>query len=156
MLERRFFKENVIDKEGRKRIIEIIKSYLLCRDDVIFAYLHGSFAEGGKFRDIDLAIFMKNPVREIELESDFSYELSEKTGYPVEYRLNYILPWDTFDEESAKSALEAAQRCKSSSEDIVKHIRRWRVMARTQYSEIEISWLAAALFICRRISGSLM
>jgi len=32
---------------------------------------------------------------------------------------SYTLPWDMFDEESANSALDAARRCKSSSEDIV-------------------------------------
>lgn len=39
---------------------------------------------------------------------------------------SYVLPWDIFDKESAKSALNAAQRCKSSTEDIVKHTRKWR------------------------------
>lgn len=87
MLERRFFKENLIDEELRERIIEIIKSHLLGREDVSFAYLHGSFAEGNRFRDIDVAIFMRDPVREMEVESDLSYELSEKTSYPVEVRI---------------------------------------------------------------------
>jgi len=47
----------------------------------------------------------------------------------VEYRLNlssYVLPWDMFDEESAKSALNTAQRCKSGSEDIITCNRQWR------------------------------
>lgn len=87
MLEKRFFKENKIDEELRERIINIIKSHLSDKDDVIFAYLHGSFAESGRFRDIDLAIFMRKPGREIEIESDFSYELTEKTGYQVEVRI---------------------------------------------------------------------
>jgi hypothetical protein len=87
MLEKRFFKENKIDEELRERIIEIIKSHLSDKDDVIFAYLHGSFAESSRFRDIDLAIFMRKPGREIEIESDFSYELTEKTRYPVEVRI---------------------------------------------------------------------
>jgi|TARA_B100000959_G_C14836241_1_gene564022 hypothetical protein len=38
----------------------------------------------------------------------------------------YTIPWDMFDEDSAKTALNAACRCKSSSEDIVKHIHQWR------------------------------
>ena len=47
----------------------------------------------------------------------------------VEYRLNlssYVLPWDMFDEESAKSALDTAQCCKSGSEDIIARNRQWR------------------------------
>lgn len=87
MLEKRFFQENKIDEGLRERIIETIKSHISGKDDVIFAYLHGSFAESGRFRDIDLAIFIRKPGREIEIESDFSYELTEKTGYPVEVRI---------------------------------------------------------------------
>jgi hypothetical protein len=87
MLEKRFFKENKIDEKRREQIIRRIKDYFLDKDDVVFAYLHGSFIESLKFRDIDIAIFVKNPVREIELESDLSYELTDKTGYPVEVRI---------------------------------------------------------------------
>ncbi len=86
MLEKRFFKENKIDEKRREQIIRRIKDYFLDKDDVVFAYLHGSFIESLKFRDIDIAIFVKNLVREIELESDLSYELTDKTGYPVEVR----------------------------------------------------------------------
>lgn len=39
---------------------------------------------------------------------------------------SYKLPWDIFDKESAKLALNAAKRCKSAAEDIIKNIRRWR------------------------------
>lgn len=84
MLEKRFFKENNIDEKRREKIIRRIKDYFLDKDDVVFAYIHGSFIESRRFRDIDIAIFMKNPMREIELESDLSYELTDKTGYPVE------------------------------------------------------------------------
>ena len=87
MLEKRFLKENKIDEDVKEIIIEIIKSHLSDKNDIIFAYLHGSFAERGRFRDIDLAIFLRKPGREIEIESDFSYELTEKTGYPVEVRI---------------------------------------------------------------------
>ena len=39
---------------------------------------------------------------------------------------SYKLPWDIFDEESAKLALNAAKLCKSASGDIIKYVRRWR------------------------------
>ena len=39
---------------------------------------------------------------------------------------SYKLPWDIFDEESAKLALNAAKLCKSASADIIKYVRRWR------------------------------
>jgi len=39
---------------------------------------------------------------------------------------SYKLPWDIFDEESAKLALNAAKLCKSASGDIIKYVRQWR------------------------------
>jgi hypothetical protein len=39
---------------------------------------------------------------------------------------SYKLPWDIFDEKSAKLALDAAQSCKSASEDIISQVFRLR------------------------------
>lgn len=39
---------------------------------------------------------------------------------------SYKLPWEIFDQKSAKSALDSAKQCKSASEDIVKRIRQRR------------------------------
>jgi HEPN domain-containing protein len=38
----------------------------------------------------------------------------------------YKLPWDLFDEESAKSALDAARNCKAGAEEIVRETRKRR------------------------------
>jgi len=87
MFERRFLKEHTIDEERKRGIVEVIQDDLQAKEEVIFAYLHGSFVEGGSFRDIDVAIFMKDRGQEIDIESDLSLELTEKTGYPVEVRV---------------------------------------------------------------------
>jgi predicted nucleotidyltransferase len=87
MIERRFFKLNKIDEATRDKIVEIIKVHLSDRKDVAFAYLHGSFVEGGSFRDIDVAIYTTEFVDELAIESDLSYELTEKAEYPVEVRV---------------------------------------------------------------------
>ena len=39
---------------------------------------------------------------------------------------SYRLPWDIFDKKSAQLALNAAQRCYSATENIIKHIRQLR------------------------------
>ena len=39
---------------------------------------------------------------------------------------SYALPWDIFDEESAKTALDAARRAKSTAEEIVSDVAKWR------------------------------
>lgn len=87
MREKRFFKLNKVDKETRQRIVEDLNGRLSSIKGLVFAYLHGSFAEGGNFRDIDIAIYTSFPARELEFESDLSYELTEKTGYPVEIKV---------------------------------------------------------------------
>lgn len=87
MREKRFLKQNRVDEGVRERIIENIKSCLSNIKELGFAYLHGSFAEGGNFRDIDVAVYTAVPVSELEFESDLSYELSEKTGYPAEVKV---------------------------------------------------------------------
>lgn len=84
MIETRFLKKQYIDTATRELIIAVLKEEFSKNDAVVFAYLHGSCAEGGSFRDIDIAAFVNRHCREIEFESDLSYELTEKTSYPVE------------------------------------------------------------------------
>lgn len=45
------------------KAMETIKSTLLAFDDILFAYLYGSFARGNKhkFSDIDIAVYLRNP-----------------------------------------------------------------------------------------------
>lgn len=38
----------------------------------------------------------------------------------------YKLPWDIFDEESAKLAIAAAQKCKTGAKEIIERTRKWR------------------------------
>ncbi len=39
---------------------------------------------------------------------------------------SYTLPWDIFDEDSARNALKAAKQCKQAAEQIVKHVQSQR------------------------------
>lgn len=56
------FKEpQTLSSEEREKLIHKIKNLLRQRKDILFAYLFGSFAEGGPFRDIDLAIGGREP-----------------------------------------------------------------------------------------------
>jgi predicted nucleotidyltransferase len=84
MIEKRFRKKQSINKVGRQKLIESIKTYFSEEDNVIFAYIHGSFTEEKTFRDIDVALYLKNSKEELGFESDYSYELTKNTGYPVE------------------------------------------------------------------------
>jgi len=49
MIEKRFRKKQSISKAERQRLIESIKTYFSKQNNVIFTYIHGSFAEEEHF-----------------------------------------------------------------------------------------------------------
>ncbi len=46
--------------EEKYRIVERVRRLLEKEEDIIFAYVHGSFVERRFFRDIDIAIWLKD------------------------------------------------------------------------------------------------
>lgn len=50
---------------------------------------------------------------------------------------SYVLPWDIFDEESAKTALDTARRGKSIAEEIVWDVAKWRNVHRKDAKNAE-------------------
>lgn len=87
MREKRFFEEHELTSKKRNALLEKLKEKLSAKDFVVFAYLHGSFAEGGRFRDIDIAVYTESPEGEIQDESELAAALSEKIHYPVEIKI---------------------------------------------------------------------
>ncbi len=88
MFEERFCEPKFITPQEREKITKMIKGYLSKRKEVLFAYLYGSFIRKEPFRDIDIALFMKQPLKNyLEIESDLSYELTIITGYKVEVKI---------------------------------------------------------------------
>jgi hypothetical protein len=65
-------------KEERKKIEEVLSNCLEKEEGILFAYLHGSFAEGRPFRDIDIAIFVEESKIQKERAFDFEMSLSIK------------------------------------------------------------------------------
>uniref|UniRef100_A0A832GR29 Polymerase beta nucleotidyltransferase domain-containing protein n=1 Tax=Caldimicrobium thiodismutans TaxID=1653476 RepID=A0A832GR29_9BACT len=59
--EAKFKKPQSLSSEEREKLIHRIKNLLQQREDILFAYLFGPFAEGGPFRDIDLALGGREP-----------------------------------------------------------------------------------------------
>jgi predicted nucleotidyltransferase len=47
--------------DTRERIIAAVKNVLEPDDRLVFAYLYGSFARGESFRDIDVAVYLRDP-----------------------------------------------------------------------------------------------
>ncbi len=90
--ERRLFRYAPADRDA---VVRSLRSVLASRSDVRFAYLHGSFAAGGPFRDVDVAVYLDDPhgeapgLRAMELsaaaEAALSQEL-ETSPPPVDVR----------------------------------------------------------------------
>jgi hypothetical protein len=62
------------------------------RSEIIFAYAHGSFLEGGRFRDLDVGVFLrpefipgKSPFYETELGSELQKDV--EAFFPVDIRI---------------------------------------------------------------------
>lgn len=71
--------------EKREDIISFISETLERADDVIFAYLYGSFAEGSPIaRDIDIAVYSR------ELDDPFLLQANLKIGLSDSLRRNNI------------------------------------------------------------------
>lgn len=47
-----------LDRTGRDRLAATLRAALEARPEIVFAYLHGSFAGDGPYRDIDVAVWL--------------------------------------------------------------------------------------------------
>ncbi len=81
-----------IDEDSKQSIIDTLTVELSRYDEIVFAYLHGSFAGPSPFRDIDIAIFVKEDPRP-DLKMRNLYEISiesrveKAVGFPVDVRV---------------------------------------------------------------------
>ena len=70
-------------------VVDSVKRALDTRLEISFVYLHGSFAKDGDFRDIDVAVYVKEiPASPLEYEIALEAELRQAVaGYPVDVRV---------------------------------------------------------------------
>ncbi len=74
-----------IGEHEKGRIKRLIKEFLMGREEVLFAYLHGSFLSG-PFRDIDIAVYTDGEC-DVFYELELEEELEERLGFPVDVRV---------------------------------------------------------------------
>jgi hypothetical protein len=81
-----------IDTEQKEGYLQTLSDCILGRPEILFAYAHGSFLEGGRFRDLDVAVFLrpefmagKSPFYETELGSELQKDL--EAFFPVDIRI---------------------------------------------------------------------
>lgn len=77
-------------KENEKnQLIEKISSMLAEENEIIFAYIHGSFTEGGNFRDIDLAVYTNEmpPDKILKYELKLEEKMASTLKLPVDLKV---------------------------------------------------------------------
>ena len=91
-----------IDKVSKKAVKEAIREVLKNHEEILFAYLHGSFVKKDAFRDIDVAIYLERmPASvleyELQMETDLMKALRKYiidvrvlNGAPLSFKYNVI------------------------------------------------------------------
>ncbi|HAS17215.1 MAG TPA: nucleotidyltransferase domain-containing protein [Nitrospiraceae bacterium] len=78
-----------LSEEKRKNVIRRLRDFFEDYNEIIFAYIHGSFAEGYPFRDIDIAIYIDERVVPMDNAIDYGLDISARTEI-----ITGILPLD--------------------------------------------------------------
>ena len=83
-----------LEEHKRNEIIKDITSLLSAEDQILFAYLHGSFQEGLPFRDVDLAIFKIDspPKQQLDYELRLEGIIEEKIKLPIDLKVLNNVP----------------------------------------------------------------
>jgi len=106
-----------VSPDDKEAVTEDIKAFCREQPDIIFAFLHGSFLKTERFRDIDLAVFLKNPASstlqaEIRLETELAKVIKK---FPVEVRVLNHAPlsfrYNVIKDGSAIAVVDDALRC---------------------------------------------
>jgi predicted nucleotidyltransferase len=86
-------KASASKKIPKKLITSEIVKVLKAHQEISFVYLHGSFVRGNNFKDIDIALYLKNlPSSSLDYELKMETELSAVTGYIVDVRILNVSP----------------------------------------------------------------
>lgn len=82
-------KTRQISEFEKQALTERLAQALIAFPEISFVYMHGSFIKEGRFRDIDLAIFLKEiPVSSLKYELEMEIRLSGIAGrLPVDIRI---------------------------------------------------------------------
>lgn len=69
-------------------VYQELRRALAGRPEIAFAYLHGSFAQGLPYHDLDVALYLSPIPKDIfEYEMQLSIELTRRLGFPVDVHI---------------------------------------------------------------------
>lgn len=78
------FKYRKLTADEKENLLTSLKRELENLDDVVFAYVHGGFVEMEVFRDVDVAVWIKDPQDAFHYEVDVSAMIEARLGAQVD------------------------------------------------------------------------
>lgn len=77
-----------ISLEDKEIIVDKLKNTIKRHKGVAFVYLHGSFPNASRFRDIDIAVYLDEvPVSPLQTELSLETLLSSAVPYPIDVKI---------------------------------------------------------------------
>lgn len=81
------------EKVMKKEILKEIKNFLLCKNEILFAYLAGTFLDKDDFNDIDIAVFLVEKwlkrINTVDYEIEMSLKMEDQVK-PGEKLKRYV------------------------------------------------------------------
>lgn len=77
---------STLSSDQKDRLRSNLSDIVRKRDEIIFAYLHGSFLNN-RFHDIDLAFFVKDVEDVLDYELATSLEIEKQMGFPIDVKV---------------------------------------------------------------------
>jgi len=75
----------------KNELLEKLRAVLSTRKEIVFAYAHGSFLDGGAFRDIDLAVFVDSSHAPRFDRFDYAFalavDLTKEIGHDIDVQV---------------------------------------------------------------------
>ncbi|MFQ6065307.1 MAG: nucleotidyltransferase domain-containing protein [Candidatus Bathyarchaeia archaeon] len=70
--------------DERMRLLDRLRKSLKEIDSIVFAYVHGGFIELDSFRDLDVAVWVKDPQNAFQYAVDLSAKIGIRIGVPTD------------------------------------------------------------------------
>lgn len=82
-----WLKKHGMTRGEKERLLESLRKRLEEDGGIVFAYVHGSLVEKGFFRDVDVAVWIRDLGEAFKYEVDFSARLEIDLGIPIDIRV---------------------------------------------------------------------
>ncbi len=76
-----------LSERDKAKLLEGLREKIEGDGEVVFAYVHGGFVEASSFRDVDLAIWIKDSSKAFHYTVDFSVKLEIEVGIPIDVQV---------------------------------------------------------------------